>query len=98
MTRGGCPPTGSALPTPRAAARNAAALCGGLSREEENGILAHMWPMARCAPRSRTAAAVWLADKLCSTAEVLGLWRRSALRRAAAAAPFGGNAVKNGKS
>lgn len=83
---------------PRAAARNAAALCGGLSREEENGILAHMWPMARCAPRSRTAAAVWLADKLCSTAEVLGLWRRSALRRAAAAAPFGGNAVKNGKS
>ena len=35
---------------PLAAERNARALCGELSREEENGILAHMWPMARSAP------------------------------------------------
>ena len=68
---------------PLAAVRNARALCGGLSREEENGILAHMWPMARSAPHSRTAAAVCLADKLCATAEVLGIWRRLELYRLA---------------
>lgn len=66
---------------PRAAARNARDLCGGLSREEENGILAHMWPLAPRAPRSRVAAAVCLADKLCATAEVLGIWRRLRLYR-----------------
>lgn len=66
---------------PLAAERNARALCGGLSPEEENGILAHMWPLAPRAPRSRTAAAVCLADKLCATAEVLGIWRRLELYR-----------------
>ena len=70
---------------PLAAERNARALCGELSREEENSILAHMWPMARSAPRSRTAAAVCLADKLCATAEVLGFWRSARLRRMALA-------------
>ena len=81
---------------PLAAERNARALCGELSREEENSILAHMWPMARSAPRSRTAAAVCLADKLCATAEVLGVWRRTALYRTACLPrpAFGGNAVK----
>lgn len=81
---------------PLAAERNARALCGELSREEENGILAHMWPMARSAPRSRTAAAVCVADKLCATAEVLGIWRRTALYRMACLPrpAFGGNAVK----
>lgn len=68
---------------PLAAERNARALCGGLSPEEENGILAHMWPLAPRAPRSRTAAAVCLADKLCATAEVLGIWRRLELYRLA---------------
>ncbi|WP_297289744.1 HD domain-containing protein [uncultured Flavonifractor sp.] len=83
---------------PVAALRNARVLCGSLSREEENGILAHMWPLSSRAPRSRVAAAVCLADKLCATAEVLGLWRRSALCRTACrpAPAFGGNAVKNG--
>ena len=68
---------------PLAAERNARALCGELSPEEENGILAHMWPLAPRAPRSRTAAAVCLADKLCATAEVLGIWRRLELYRLA---------------
>lgn len=68
---------------PLAAERNARALCGGLTPEEENGILAHMWPLSRRAPHSRTAAAVCLADKLCAGAEVLGIWRRLELYRLA---------------
>ena len=56
---------------PVAAARNAAALEGALSPKEENCILAHMWPLSVRAPHSREAAAVCLADKLCSVAEVL---------------------------
>ena len=67
---------------PKAAARNAAALEGALSPREENAILAHMWPLSPRMPRSREAAAVCLADKLCSAAEVLRIWRRLALRRA----------------
>ena len=67
---------------PVAAAKNAAALRGGLSPKEENCILAHMWPLSVRAPHSREAAAVCLADKLCSVAEVLHVWRRLALRRA----------------
>lgn len=67
---------------PVAAARNAAALRGGLSSKEENCILAHMWPLSVRMPHSREAAAVCLADKLCSVAEVLHVWRRLALRRA----------------
>ena len=68
---------------PLAAVRNARALCGELSPQEENGILPHMWPLAPRAPRSRTAAAVCRADKLCATAEVLGIWRRLELYRLA---------------
>lgn len=68
---------------PLAALANAAALCGPLSPREENCILAHMWPMARRAPRCREAAAVCLADKLCATAELLQIWRGLALRRLA---------------
>lgn len=67
---------------PVAAARNAAALEGALSPKEENCILAHMWPLSVRMPHSREAAAVCLADKLCSVAEVLHVWRRLALRRA----------------
>ena len=70
---------------PVAAARNAAALCGGLSAKEKNCILAHMWPLSRRAPHSREAVAVCLADKLCATAEVLRIWRNLGLRRAALA-------------
>lgn len=66
---------------PVAALRNAAALCGGLSAREADAILAHMWPLAKRRPHSREAAAVCLADKLCSGAELLRLlwpaWRSS---------------------
>ena len=58
---------------PAAAARNAEALCGGLTPKERNSILAHMWPLSRRAPRCREAAAVCVADKLCSMAELLHL-------------------------
>ena len=61
---------------PVAAAKNAAALCGGLSAKEENIILAHMWPIAVRRPRSGEAFAVCLADKICAIAEVLRIWRR----------------------
>ena len=49
---------------------------------EKNCILAHMWPLSRRAPRSREAAAVCLADKLCATAEIMQIWRNLGLRRA----------------
>lgn len=61
---------------PVAAARNAEALCGGLTPKERNSILAHMWPLSRRAPRCREAAAVCVADKLCSIGEILHLVRR----------------------
>lgn len=67
---------------PRAAAKNAAALCGGLSSKEENIILAHMWPIAVRRPHSGEAYVVCLADKVCAIAEVLHIWRRMRLCRA----------------
>ena len=76
------PPWRQCFAHPVAAARNAAALEGALSPKEENCILAHMWPLSVRMPHSREAAAVCLADKLCSVAEVLHVWRRLALRRA----------------
>jgi len=67
---------------PRAAAKNAAVLCGGLSEKEENIILSHMWPLSRRMPHCGEAYVVNLADKLCATAEVARIWRRMKLRRA----------------
>lgn len=76
-----CPPTGSALPIRRRRGE-----CGRAvrrpDRREKNCILAHMWPLSRRAPRSREAAAVCLADKLCATAEIMQIWRNLGLRRA----------------
>ena len=46
------------------------------------GLWAPRWPLARRAPRSREAAAVCLADKLCATAEIMQIWRNLGLRRA----------------
>jgi len=66
---------------PVAAARNAAALCGGLSSQEGNIILSHMWPIAVRRPHSGEAYVVCLADKLCAIAEVLRIWRRLRLRQ-----------------
>lgn len=62
---------------PKAAVKNAALLCGGLTAREENIILSHMWPLARRMPRFREAYVVNLADKLCATAEVTRLYNRS---------------------
>lgn len=65
---------------PKAAAKNAAALCGGLSAKEENIIISHMWPLAKKMPRYRESYVVNLADKLCATAEVTRLWNRARRR------------------
>ena len=46
------------------------------------GLLHDLWPLSRRAPRSREAAAVCLADKLCATAEIMQIWRNLGLRRA----------------
>ena len=77
-----CPPGGSASPTRWRRPETPRPCGGGLSSKEENCILAHMWPLSVRMPHSREAAAVCLADKLCSVAEVLHVWRRLALRRA----------------
>ncbi len=66
---------------PRAAVRNARALCGGLTPKEENIILAHMWPLARVRPRSREAVLISLVDKLCATVEAAHIWHVLRLRR-----------------
>ncbi|HWS44160.1 MAG TPA: HD domain-containing protein [Pseudoflavonifractor sp.] len=71
---------------PKAALRNADALVGGLTEKEKNSIISHMWPLARYMPRYKEAYVVNLADKLCATAEVLGYWRRSRVKRIAMAA------------
>ena len=62
---------------PVAALKNAWALCGSLTPMEENIIVSHMWPLARRMPRYRESLVVNLADKLCATAEVVGLRRFS---------------------
>lgn len=61
------------------AARNAAALTH-LTDRERNAILSHMWPLAVHLPRSREAWVVSLADKLCATVEVFGVWKRMKMR------------------
>lgn len=72
---------------PRAALKNAWALCGSLTAKEENIILSHMWPLSRSMPRCREAFVVNAADKLCATAEVVGFYRRVYSPRMLAAAP-----------
>ena len=62
---------------PVVALKNAWALCGSLTPMEENIIVSHMWPLARKMPRYKEALVVNLADKLCATAEVVGLRRFS---------------------
>ena len=66
---------------PRAALKNARALCGSLTAVEENIIISHMWPLARRMPHYKEAVVVNLADKLCATLEVMKIWRRLKLRR-----------------
>lgn len=66
---------------PKAALKNADILVGGLTEKEKNSIISHMWPLARHRPRSKEACVVNLSDKLCATAEVLGYWRNSSMKR-----------------
>lgn len=72
-------PGNQCLDHPVFALRNAEALTT-LSDKERNIILAHMWPLAVHLPRSREAWVVSLADKLCATAEVTGVWKRLKMR------------------
>ncbi len=65
---------------PKAALRNARALCGELTPKEENIILSHMWPLARRMPRSREAVLITVVDKICATAEAMHIWHRMRLR------------------
>lgn len=71
---------------PKAALKNATALCGALTDKEENIIISHMWPLARRMPHCSEACVVNLADKMCATAEVMRIWRRLKLRRTVVAA------------
>ena len=70
---------------PKEALKNADALVENLSGKEKDIIISHMWPLARHMPRCREAYVVNLADKLCCTAELLGYWKRSQVRRMAMA-------------
>ncbi len=72
-------PGNQCLDHPVFALRNAEALTT-LTDKERNIILAHMWPLAVHLPRSREAWVVSLADKLCATAEVIGVWKRLKMR------------------
>lgn len=55
----------------------------GLSALEQDIILKHMWPVTlRQIPRHRESAVVNLADKLCASAEFLGLYTLSGAREA----------------
>ncbi len=77
---------------PVAALKNAEKLTE-LSAKEQNIIISHMWPLSRRMPHCKEAVVVNLADKLCATAEVSGIYhlarrtshRRHARRTAAAA-------------
>ncbi len=74
-------PGNQCLDHPVAALRNAEGLCPDLSHREKNAIISHMFPLAVHLPRSRTAVAVNLADKLCATIEVVHLYRTRFIQR-----------------
>lgn len=59
---------------PVAALKNARALCGELSPKEENIIISHMWPLSKRMPKYKEALVVNLADKVCATVEVSGIY------------------------
>jgi len=77
-------PGNQCLDHPVFALRNASALTQ-LSGKERNIILSHMFPLSLCLPRSREAWTVSLADKLCASMELAGLWRRMKMRSVLAA-------------
>ena len=67
---------------PKAAAKNAAELCGGLSAKEENIIISHMWPLARrCPATGRATWSTWPTSSAppprspaCGTGRGTGCW------------------------
>ena len=73
---------------PKAALKNASALCGDLTPAEENSILTHMWPLAARMPRYKEAFIVNAADKLCAVIEVCNLSRFFFRYRPEPAVPF----------
>lgn len=72
-------PGNQCLDHPEFALRNALALTD-LSEKEQNIIVAHMWPLGVHLPHSREAWTVSLADKICATLEVSGVWKRLPMR------------------
>lgn len=65
---------------PIAALENARALVPDLSEEEENSIVAHMWPLAYHMPRCKLAFVISFSDKLCATLEILKIYHLMRLR------------------
>lgn len=65
---------------PVAALENAKRLVPDLSREEQNSIVSHMWPLAYHMPRCRLALIISLADKLCATLEILKIYHLMRVR------------------
>ncbi|MPM63332.1 hypothetical protein SDC9_110212 [bioreactor metagenome] len=60
---------------PKAALKNALALCDDLSSAEENSILTHMWPLSTKMPKYKISYIVNVADKFCAMVEVCNLYR-----------------------
>ena len=70
----GYTPFQQAIAHPKAALKNAQALCPDLSEIEADAIANHMWPVSAHRPHSRVALAVNLADKTCCVMEVAGVY------------------------
>lgn len=73
---------------PVAALENARALVPDLSEEEENSIIAHMWPLARHMPRCKLAFVITVADKLCATLEILKIYHLMRFRQVMPASSY----------
>ena len=56
---------------PGFALKNARELCGDLTKQEENAIRRHMWPLTPTPPRYKEGFVVVFADKYCATQELL---------------------------
>lgn len=65
---------------PVAALRNAKELVPDLTRQEQNAILTHMWPLARHMPRCRLAILINVADKFCATLEITKIYHLMRVR------------------
>lgn len=73
---------------PLAALENAKKLAPDLSREEQNSIVSHMWPLAYHMPRCRLALIISLADKFCATLEILKIYHLMKVRQVMPASSY----------